>query len=234
MSNGKCQGGDPREAYSPESAEERERSLTGSSDTPSERVVSGQSSSHGSESDGSAPERVPHSQSNVALSGTMSSPNDDAEEKIAKGRRTPPGSCLEEVPTEGECSRATKLPESPKQGTGDKARKTDEDKDRFQDTASEPGQDKASSTSVLLDQALNEQGNKYVTPVSNSAEFFKEFAADLEIIELDEKAEGNLSDVYGKEKEDGDGSSSPPPAPCQPSKKLTVIVEELEQCVLPE
>lgn len=223
-----CLEGETADASSSESTEERERSLTGSSDTPSERVVSGQSSSQGSDSDGSASERMPHSPGSMVVDGTMLSPCDGSgAENVAKGRKTPQGSCLEEILVEGECSRATELPGTSKQDTEDKACKLDEDK------VSEPEQDKRSEL-VMPGQDHDMQENTSATPVCTNLEFYKAFTNDVEIVELDEQAEDKRGDAHGTEKEEGDGSSSPPPAPCQPSKKLAVIVEELEQCVLPE
>lgn len=237
----KCLASDTLEAASPESAEGRERSLTGSSDPLScngERVVSGQSSSQESESDGgSSSEGASQSPSDVAAEGAVTSSlkaaeSDDGnvDEKVTKGRRTPPGSCVEVVNVdEIEGSRGT-TPTELSVGSA----------------AEESCQGKAScKTSVMLSKpfhdAMPEKDCTAQLVSGKEMTMTKDCEIgtnELEIIELDEEVEdvfeGNLGDGNAVEKEKGDGSSSPPPAPCQPSKNLTVIVEELEHCALPE
>lgn len=237
----KCLASDTLEAASPESAEGRERSLTGSSDPSScngERVVSGQSSSQESESDGgSSSEGASQSPSDVAAEGAVTSSlkaaeSDDGnvDEKVTKGRRTPPGSCVEVVNVdEIEGSRGT-TPNELSVGSA----------------AEESCQGKAScKTSVMLSKpfhdAMPEKDCTAQLVSGKEMTMTKDCEIgtnELEIIELDEEVEdvfeGNLGDGNAVEKEKGDGSSSPPPAPCQPSKNLTVIVEELEHCALPE
>lgn len=238
VSDDKSQVVNPREASSPECAEDRERSLTGSSDTPScngERIVSGQSSSQESVSDGgSSSEGVAQSPSGMASERALLSSfetakycNADVEEKDEKGRRTPPGSCLEVV-NEIECSIGNTSTElSVGIATEDSC------------------QDKASCETILVlpkpaHGSMHEENcaaQLVRNKEANIPEDCKIITDGLESIDLDEEVEdvfeGNLKDVNA-EKEKGDGSSSPPPFMCQPSRNLTVILEELEHCALPE
>lgn len=199
--------------------------------------MSGQSSSQELESDGgSSSEGVPQSPSDVAPEEAMSSslkaadPRDgNAEEKLTKGRRTPPGSCLEIVDVdEVECLKNTTSTEL-----------------SVSNAAEDNCQTKANcEANIMLSKPFHDGIHKDCTAqlVSGNemimTEDCKRVTSALEIVELDEEVEdvfeGNLDDRITIEKEKGDGSSSPPPAPCQPSRNLTVIVEELEHCALPE
>lgn len=237
VSNEKCLVGDTREMSICEPVEGRERSLTGSSDTPScngERVVSGQSSSQESESSGvRSTEGVAQSCSSVSAEGAFSSSlnivdscDENVEEKLTKGRRTPPGSCLEVV-DEVECPRnniSTEL------AVGNAAGNNFQGKQNCETTV---------VLSKIFHDAMHEKNctnQQFRGKEINITEGCKLRGDGLEIIDLSEEADvfdGYLRD-RNSEDEKGDGSSSPLPAPCQPSRNLTVIVEELEHCSLPE
>lgn len=228
----KCLETDMGEELSHELQESRERSVTGSSDTPSsngERFVSGQSSSQESKSDGgSFLDGMAQSLDSSTPEGSLAStytPSDfgkeNTQDKLAKGRRTPPGSCAQVIENELESSKGTLTELS-------------------SIVALEDGHPvKVSNPMEMPPQHIK---NCTVQPVSTDASEInmtlgnETVTDELRIIELDEDVkgvyEGNMYD--GIAKEEADGSSSPPPTPCQPSRNLTVIVEELEHCALPE
>lgn len=206
--------------------------MTGSSDTPSsngERFVSGQSSSQESKSDGgSFSDGVAESLDSSTSEGTLSStciPTDfgkeNTQDKLTKGRRTPPGSCAEVTGNELQSPKGTPT-----------------------EISSIGALEDVPPVEVRnpMEMPVQHIKNCTVQPVSSDASEInmtvgnETITDELRIIELDEDVkgvyEGNLCD--GIAKEEGDGSSSPPPTPCQPSRNLTVIVEELEHCALPE
>lgn len=205
-----------------ETAEEesRERSVTGSSETPScngERYVSGQSSSQESKSDAesssdgmadSRDDTVP--ERNLPSTCTPALHEENSQDKLSKGRRTPVGTC-EGVTGEEFKSIST-----------------------VEDDHSIP----VSITKELQVQIVENNTTQPIisdTNELNTSQKCIEMATDeMRNAELnvEELYEGNL--CAGDAKEEGDGSSSPPPTPCQPSRGLTVIVEELEHCALPE
>lgn len=199
--------------------------------------MSGQSSSQESESDGgSSSDGASQSPNDVTAEGAVTSSLKAAEsdgnldENLTKGRRTPPGRCLEIVDVdEVEGSKGMTPTEL-----------------SVVSAAEDICQGKAScETNVMLSKPFHDVmlEKACTTQLVNGEEVTMTKDCEigtneLEIIELDEEVEGvfegNLGDRNAVDKEKGDGSSSPPPAPCQPSKSLTVIVEELEHCALPE
>ena len=231
ISGDKCVITDSGEVFNLEPQESRERSVTGSSDTPScngERIVSGQSSSQGSKSDGeSSSDGMTESPDDSAPEENLSSTCTSAEfgeenilDKLTKGRRAPLGIC-EGVTDDLKSPRATPT--------------------EFSSSAATEGGhsvEVSNSEGMSVQHIENNTAQTFISDASeiNLTQGYKMITDEMEIIELDEDVEevyeGNLCNENAKE--DGDGSSSPPPTPCQPSRNLTVIVEELEHCALPE
>ncbi|KAG0724186.1 hypothetical protein GWK47_041153 [Chionoecetes opilio] len=230
VNDDKCLATETTKMFSLESHERGERSVTGSSDAPGfkeVRFVSGQRCSQESKSDGlSSSDGVAESPDDSAPVESVSStctPSNFGEknvtDKFTKGRRTPPGSCVDITDElEGSTGSPTEL-----SGFG----------------AAEDGESFKVSESKEMSVQFVKNHIAHATCSDASeiriTEGCKMVTDELKIIELEDVEgvyEGNLYD--GNAKEEGDGSSSPPPTPCKPSRSLTVIVEELEHCALPE
>ncbi|XP_063883777.1 SH3 domain-binding protein 5 homolog isoform X1 [Scylla paramamosain] len=200
--------------------ESRERSVTGSSETPicnGERFVSGQSSSQGSKSDGESScdsmadlldDAVP--ERNLPSTCTPALDEENSQDKLSKGRITPVGTCERVI--------------------GDELKSISTVEDVHSVPVSITNEMPVQIVENITTQPIISDTNEL-----NTSQKCTELVLDeMRITELDVEGvyKRNLCDEDAKE--EGDGSSSPPPTPCQPSRGLTVIVEELEHCALPE
>ncbi|XP_045113738.1 SH3 domain-binding protein 5-like [Portunus trituberculatus] len=204
--------------------EGRERSITGSSETPScngERFVSGQSSSQESKSDGeSSSDGMVDSlddaepKTNLLSTCTTLLDEENSQDKLSKGRRTPIGTCEEVIGNELKRISAVEDHHSfPVSIINEMS---------VQIIVNNTTQPESDTTQVSDTNELN-MSQKCAEMVTN----------EMRITELDVGVnEANLCD--GDAKEEGDGSSFPSPTACQPSRGLSVIVEELEHCAMPE